>query len=47
MGEETKEGREGKLAQVDGIWIGGAVMENYISELIPKFLDGMTVFLLK
>lgn len=47
MAEETKEGREGKLAQVDGIWTGGAVMENYISQLIPKFLDGMTVFLLK
>lgn len=47
MAEEKKKGTEGKLAKVDRIWTGGTVMENYISELIPKFLDGMTVFLLK
>ena len=45
--EETKKGMEGKLAKVDWIWTGGAVMDDYISELIPKFLDGMMGFLLK
>lgn len=47
MTEETEKGMEGKLANVDWIWTGGAVMGDYISELIPKFLDGMMGFLLK
>jgi len=47
MTEETRKGTEGNLAKVDWVWTGGTVMENYISELMPKFPDGMAVFLLK